>query len=170
MILINSSFQVENIKIMIDNLEQQQETFINETETARMEYEKEVEELKQAFDNATAEEKKAFEEEITKSFEEFVRVLESMEQQYNDQLAEVMSSLQRKKFGLRDASMNQRTMVLNLFVDKCDTMYYNSFHLCDSHDTPMISDDFSTLLLDLKQIQWDTLTSTDDGGKKFLRR
>ena len=85
---------------MIDNLEQQQETFINETETARMEYEKEVEELKQAFDNATAEEKKVFEEDITKSFEEFVRVLESMEQQYNDQLAEVMSSLQPKYEGI----------------------------------------------------------------------
>ena len=42
---------------MIENLETQQEVFKNQTETARKEYEKEVDELKHAFDNATAEEK-----------------------------------------------------------------------------------------------------------------
>ena len=154
--------QVENIKTMIENLETQQTIFINEIEAARQEYENEVEELKQAFDTATAEEKKAFEENITKAFEEFQRVLGVMEKQYNDQLAEVMAALQIKKFGLRDASMNQRSMMLSLFVDKCDTMTYNSFHICNEQDVPMMSDDFGTLLLDLKQIEWDTLTSTED--------
>ena len=155
-------FQVENVKKMIENLETQQQLFINQTEASRQKYEREVEELKEAFDNATAEEKKAFEEEITKSFDEFVRVLDDMEEQYNNQIAEVMTSLQEKKFGLRDASMNQRSMILNLFVDACDSMTYNSFHICNTNDVPMISDDFGTLLQDLKQIEWDALTSTED--------
>ena len=39
---------------------------------------------------------------------------------------------------------------------------YNSFHACNPADVPMMSEDFGTLLLDLKQIEWDTLMSTED--------
>ena len=147
---------------MLERLESKQAEYENDVEAARKAYEEKVAELEKAFDEATTEEKKQFEEEITAAFSQFEDTLTLLETQYNNELGELMSSIQAKNFGLRDASMNQRSMVMTLFYDACDTMFYNSFHVCDQKELPMMSDDFSTILEALSQIAWDTLTDPDN--------
>ena len=144
---------------MLVELNATQEQYLNETEAARAAYEEKVNELELAFDNATAEEKKKFEEEIMAAFDAFQDTLNVMEKEYNDALGELMSSIEGKKLGLRDASMNQRSMTMGLFYDACDTMFYSSFHICDMKELPMMSDEFTGILNALSNIEWDALTN-----------
>ena len=147
---------------MLEELEAKQAQYEEDVEASRAAYEEKVAELEQAFDEATAEEKKQFEEEITVLFDKFEDTLNSLQKEYNDDLGEVMTSIQEKNFGLKDASMNQRSMVMALFYDACDTMFYSSFHKCDREELPMMSDDFTVILEALSQIKWDTLTDTSN--------
>jgi hypothetical protein len=61
-------------------------------------------------------------------------------------------SLQEKMFGLKDASMNQRSMIMPIFISSCDNLFYNAFHTCDQTDIPMMSADFGALLEELNVI------------------
>merc|ERR1712080_191441 len=54
------------------------------------------------------------------------------------------------------------TMAMNLFYDVCGTRFFSSFHVCDQKELPMMSDDFTTILKALNDIQWDTLTDASD--------
>ena len=131
---------------MLVDLQSKQEKYEQDMDKARKEYEDKVKELEKAFDEATAEEKKQFENEIMSSFNSFKDTFNILRKQYNDELGELMSSIQAKTFGLRDASMNQRSMVMKLFYDACDTMFYTSFHVCNKNELPMMSDDFASIL------------------------
>ena len=150
-------FQVDDINKMLEELEHQHEEYENDVEAARKAYEDEVSELEKAFDDATAEEKKEFEENINTLFNNFTNTLDSMEKRYNDAIGEVMSSLQAKLFGLRDASLTQRSMVMPLFYDSCDVLFYSSFTVCSSEELPMMTDQLETILEALSKIQWDSL-------------
>ena len=147
---------------MLEELEATQAQYEEIVEASRKAYEDEVAELEQAFDEATAEEKKQFEDQIMALFGNFEDTLNGMQKEYNDDLGELMMSIQMKNFGLKDASMNQRSMVMALFYDACDTMFYSSFHKCDREEMPMMSDDFTVLLEALSQIKWDSLTDTSN--------
>ena len=69
-----------------------------------------------------------------------------------------MTAIQSKLFGLRDASMNQRSMIMPLFYDACDVLFYSSFSVCDADQIPMMSDDFSKILNALSEIEWQSLS------------
>ena len=118
---------------MLIDLEIQQEKYSNDTDAARAAYEEKLNELEKAYNETTTEEKEQFEAEIMEAFDIFQDTANTLEKEYNHELGELMSSIQAKKLGLRDASMNQRSMVMNLFYDACDTMFYSSFHVCDQN-------------------------------------
>ena len=59
--------------------------------------------------------------------------------------------------------MVQRSMVMNLYQDFCDGLFYFSFTECYSeHYVGTMSDDFGSMLENLKDIQWDTITSMEN--------
>ena len=153
---------MERINTKLDDLEAKQAQYEEDVEASRAAYEDKVAELEQAFDEATAEEKKQFEDEIMVLFGNFEDTLNGMQKEYNDELGDLMMSIQMKNFGLKDASMNQRSMVMALFYDACDTMFYSSFHKCDREEMPMMSDDFTVLIEALSEIKWASLTDTSN--------
>ena len=142
---------------MLEALEHQQEEYENNVEASRKAYEEKVSELEKAFDDITAEERKEFEENINMLFDNFTTTLDSMEKKYNYAIGEVMNSLQSKLFGLRDASLTQRSMAMPLFYDACDVLFYSSFTLCSPDELPMMTDQLETILEALSSIQWDSL-------------
>ena len=154
--------QVEEINKMLEELSAKQEEYQKDTDAARKEYEDKIAELEAAWDTASTEMKKEYQEQILSLYSNFQNTFNILKKQYNDELGELMSSIQAKKFGLRDASMTQRSMVMTLFYDACDTMFYSYFHTCDQTEMPMMSDEFSTILGALSQIEWDDLTSTSN--------
>jgi len=54
--------------------------------------------------------------------------------------------------------MVQRSMIMNLYQDYCDGLFYLAFTEC-SGDVPTMSDEFSVLLEKLSQLQWDSATA-----------
>ena len=137
----------------IKELERQQNQYERDVDKCREEYEAKVEELKQAYEEATAEDMKRFQEEITEKYTNFTATFDAMRNSYNDQLNNLAVSIQEKMFGLRDASMNQRSMIMPIFISSCDNLFYNAFYTCDQNEMPMMSEDFSTLIEDLNAIQ-----------------
>merc|ERR1719300_1999510 len=68
-------------------------------------------------------------------------------------------ALYAKVANLKQHSMVQRSMVMNLYQDFCDGLFYFSFTECYSeHYVGTMSDDFGSMLENLKDIQWDTIT------------
>ena len=142
---------------MLEELEFQHDAYEEDVEAARKAYEDEVDALEKAFDEATIEEKRQFEASINMLFENFTQTLDRMEDRYNNAIAQVMSSLQAKLFGLRDASITQRSMCFPLMFDACDVLFYSSFTICDNQQIPMMSASFETILKALEEIEWDSL-------------
>ena len=58
--------------------------------------------------------------------------------------------------------MNQRSMIMVLYEDFCDALFYHSFTECSADQTPIMADDFSVLLQKLKSLQWDLVEAVLD--------
>lgn len=153
--------EVEHVNKMIEELQKQQREYMADTKAAREAYEKKTKELEDTFNKATADELKIFQTEIMNRLRVFEKAFSTQRKLYNAQLSVLIESIQSKRLGLREASMNQRSMLLPLFLDACDTMYYFSFYKCSVSDFPMLSDSFEKLLSALSDIKWTALTSTD---------
>merc|ERR1712136_344267 len=148
----NAKKQVRKIDREMKELERKQNQYERDIDKCRKEYEAKVEELKQAYETATEEDMKRFQDEITQKFTNFTNTFDAMRDDYNDQLNNLAVSLQEKMFGLRDASMNQRSMIMPIFISSCDNLMYNAFYTCDQTDMPMMSEEFSKLMRDLDAI------------------
>ena len=54
---------------------------------------------------------------------------------------------------------------MNLYQDFCDGVFYFSFTDCYADDyVPTMSDRFDTMLIKLKNIEWDGITSMETPG------
>ena len=93
-----------------------------------------------------------FEKEVMAKYDNFTTTFDGLRNSYNDQMNNLAVSLQEKMFGLKDASMNQRSMIMPIFISSCDNLFYNAFHACDQSDMPLMSEDFSKLIEELNAI------------------
>ena len=139
---------------------------------AKLKYERDVQELKDNYNTATNSQKENYRTKVTRSFNKLQNEVKSLESKYFIQLSSLQTSIHHKFIGLREHSMNQRLMVLDLFMNYCDVAFYHSFTTCENFDLPSISDDFGIILDKLSKLKWNTILSKykiDGNPQKFGR-
>ena len=92
--------------------------------------------------------------------------LASRRKQYFASLDHMANSLEEKKYGLKLASITHRSMLISLFDNYCQALYFSTFKLCDQTDKPFLGDEIEVLLDKLGNLQWDSIISKLDG--KYL--
>ena len=157
--MIDTTEEVERIKQLLVELEQKREDFENDRNNAKAEYEQWLEDLRANYENITEEIRAEYKEKATESFEKFKVVFKGLSDSYNDKIYDLMASIHRKFYGLKEHSMVQRSMIMTLYLDFCDANFYHTFETCDTQKMPSMSADLDTMLKSLIDIQWDSITS-----------
>merc|ERR1711915_69528 len=108
--------------------------------------------------------REAYKQNITKSYEEYKATFKTIANNYNAQIFKITESIHQKVYGLRDHSMTQRAMVMALFIDYCDALYYHSFTECGPflNIMPDMADEFGTITDKLLELKWNLLVTTAD--------
>ena len=151
--------QIEEITRQLADLEEMKNQFTEDREQAREEYEEELKRLQEQYHNISEELKAEFKEKILLSFNNFQMSFDALTNSYDTQMFMLISSIHQKIYGLKEHSMNQRSMIMSLYLDFCDADFYNSFRSCQEQNMPYMSDDFDTLISKLIDIQWDSVIS-----------
>jgi len=154
--------EVQRIKEMLDELEQHREDYQDYMEEAQRKYEEEVERMKEEYHDMSDEMREEFKANITASFQNYQQIFLQQRAQYNVRLSQLITSITDKSYGLKTHSMNQRGMIMSLYMDFCDAYFYHSFSICEEDDIPLMSDSFELLLEKLSNIKWDSVTSNAD--------
>ena len=95
-------------------------------------------------------------------FDKFKAEFEKSSNEYVGKMNTLTGTLYSKVAQLKQASMTQRSMVMNLYQDFCDGLFYHSFSNCDEEKVPTMSDDFDTILEKLNSLSWDSADWQDD--------
>ena len=154
--------QIEDITKQIEDLKAMKEQFMADREQSKKDYEDQLEEMKASYHNITDELRAEFKEKIMFSFKQFETSFNSLSKSYDRQIFLVISTIHQKFYGLKEHSMNQRAMILSLYLDFCDAEYYNSSKTCGEQNLPYMSDDIDTLLGKLIDIQWESVISNEE--------
>ena len=154
--------QVERIELKLTYLEVQHKAYIEWMNQHRDDYQDKCDEFAAAYNNASQAAKDAYKKEIIELFDEFRKAFEESNNQYIFMMNELTASLYEKAATVKQYSMVQRSMIMNLYQDFCDGLFYFSFKNCYADDDfPTMSDDFGSILQKLKNIQWDSITSME---------
>ena len=156
-----STIEIQKIIEEITKLDNAQNTFVKDRKTAMNNYELQIEEFQQIFEEANSNQKQSHKKIILGSFNEFKNSFNSLKNEFLKHLSSLQTSIHQKFYGLKEHSMNQRSMVLALFMDYCDAEFYNSFRSCDSQNIPSMSEDFESILTKLNDLKWNTIVSKD---------
>lgn len=154
--------EIKRIEQLLVDLAQERENFEADRNQAKAEYEQWLEDMKAEYDQMTEQLREEYRKKITESFEKFKSVFKGLSVSYNDQIYHLMAAIHQKFYGLKEHSMNQRAMVMSLFVDYCDADFYHTFQTCDKKNLPYMSDDLDTILAKLIDIQWETITASEN--------
>ena len=160
---------VERIEQMLVDLQHQQEQYMEDMEERRQEYEDKCDEFASAYDTASDANKEAYKQEIMDLFDRFNEAFEASNKEYIAKMNELTAALYAKVAGVTQHSMVQRSMIMNLYQDYCDGLFYFSFTECftDQQSVPTMSDDFDTLLLKLNEIEWNSINSMESWNGNF---
>jgi hypothetical protein len=158
----NTLEEIHRIEQLLVDLQAEREEFEANRDQAKQEYEQWLEDMKADYEHMTAELREEYRQKITESFEKFKTVFKGLSDSYNNQIYQLMASIHRKFYGLKEHSMNQRAMIMALFVDYCDADYYHTFRSCDKKNLPYMSDDLDTILAKLIDIKWETVTASEN--------
>jgi len=128
-----------------------------------IEYENELKVMEFYYVDITQELREEYRKNITALYDDFQSVFIQQFNGFIHQTYLLMNGIQQKFFGLKIHSMNQRAMVMSVFVDYCEADFYNTFETCDQHIVlPYLSDQFDTLLHKLVQLDWNAVTSPNN--------
>ena len=95
-------------------------------------------------------------------FNNFTQAFEDSNKKYIERMNNLTAALYTKVASVKQHSMVQRSMIMNLYQDYCDGLFYFSFTDCfGNDDIPTMSDEFGTILMKLNDIQWDSITSME---------
>jgi len=158
----NTLEEIHRIEQLLVDLQSERDEFEANRDQAKQEYEQWLEDMKAEYEHMTEELREEYRQKITESFEKFKTVFKGLSDSYNDQIYQLMASIHRKFYGLKEHSMNQRAMIMALFVDYCDADYYHTFRSCDKKNLPYMSDDLDTILAKLIDIKWETVTASEN--------
>ena len=151
--------QVQRVEQMLEDLQQQHDEYIDSMNERREEYEGKCDDFAEDYQTASDAAKEAYKEEITKLFEQFKQAFEESNAAYIKRMNALSGSLYEKAASVKQHSMVQRSLMMNLFQDYCDAEFYVYFAECD---TPTMSDDFGAILSALTDLQWDAITSLEN--------
>ena len=154
--------QVKDVEKMLEDLIADHEEYKQSNDQRRDEYQEKTDEFAGAFNDASEELKEQFRIEITELFNNFKEGFEASNKQYIERMNNLTAGLYTKVASVKQHSMVQRSMIVNLYQDFCDGLFYFSFADCIAEgNIPTMSDDFGTLLFKLKQLEWDAITSAE---------
>jgi len=155
--------QVTRAQEMLDDLIAQHEEYINSMNERRDEYQNKTDEFAKEYDKASNATKEAFKIKIKELFARFESNFSSSNEQYIQNMNRVTEALYTKVASVKQHSMVQRSIIMNLYQDFCDGLRYFSFTECyESKNIPTMSDSFSTLLDKLSELEWDSITSAEN--------
>jgi len=158
--------QVERVKKMLEDLQKQHEEYVEWMNQHRDEYQNKTDEFAAAYANSSTADKEAFKEQIIFLFEKFELAFEDSNNKYIAMMNDLTGALFEKVASVKQHSMVQRSMVMNLYQDYCDGLFYFSFTECYKDNpteqyVPTMSDDFQSFLFKLKNIEWDSITNME---------
>ena len=159
---------VETIKETLEKLQESANNYNNTMNSVQQDYYDKIEEMKEQYEQMEEEMRQKFIEEIKERFEKFKQTYDEMRDSYLQALDESSTAVQDKIYGLNIASMTQRSMLMVLYRDFCDTIFYHSFTICNEDDVPLMGDEFDKLLLKLNNIAWDSITSSSNLPRKII--
>jgi len=161
--LQNAVNDVERIQKLLVNLQQQHQDYIDEMQRRRDEYQDMCDDFENEYNNATTETKEAFKKDIMELFNKFKEKFEESNKNYTQSMNQLTGALFTKVVSLKQHSMLQRSMIMNLYQDFCDGLFFFSFSECDSNleSYPTMSAPFETILESLNNIAWDSITSLE---------
>ena len=165
--LVRATENVENIKETLEALQQDTNNYNSNMNSISEDYYNKINELNQNFQDMTEEMRMKFIEEIQEKYDEYAQKYNEMRDSYLESFDKTLTAVQDKIYGLNVASMTQRTMLMVLFRDFCDTLFYHSFSECNEKDVPIMGDDFDELLRKLSNIEWDSITSITNLPRKY---
>lgn len=154
--------EVSRIMDRMALLKYQHKFFVADMNKTRDEYQDETDAFADAYEDASAETKEEFKTNITILFDKFKAEFEKSSNEYVGKMNTLTGTLYSKVAQLKQASMTQRSMVMNLYQDFCDGLFYHSFSNCDEEKVPTMSDDFDTILEKLNSLSWDSADWQDD--------
>jgi len=151
--------EIDDILNKRQALEDERKIFENDRNKAKEEYERWLKDLQDQYNDITEEALAEFKEKITDSFKAFQQTFTRIADAYKDQLFSVTEGIHQKFYQLKEHSMTQRAMVISIYQDFCDALYYATFKSCtaDEYKMPSMSDEFEEILEFLSDIQWDAI-------------
>jgi len=147
------------IQVALQNSSKSAADYQDTIKRVQKEYEDEVEKMKQEYSTLSAAKRAAYQKSITDKFNAYKASFNSERDTYLTALDGTVTSVQNKVYGLRMASMTQRSMLSVMFLNFCDFLYYHAFEECNQDEVPLLGDDMQTLLTKLNNIQWDTVVN-----------
>ena len=154
--------EIEYIQEMIETLLKEQEEFEKNRDESRNDYENQLKDMEERYANMTQELREEYRKNITASFAKFKDNFKGIAEAYNNQIYSLMGGIHKKLYGLKEHSMNQRAMIMNLFMEYCDADFYHTFTPCDDHGLPFMSDEIDIILRKLNDIQWNSVTANEN--------
>ena len=82
--------------------------------------------------------------------------------EYKYDIKELIRSIQLNVDTLKIASMTQRSLVMDIYTYYCKTLFYFAFMHCNKDLIKGITGSNKDVLLNLKTIHWDAITSIDN--------
>ena len=154
--------EILSIQEMIETLIREQEEFETNRDESKEEYENQLKEMEERYANMTQELREEYRKNITASFDKFKNNFKGIAEAYNNQIYSLMGGIHQKLYGLKAHSMNQRSMIMNLFMEYCDAIFYHTLTSCDDQGLPFMSDEIDVILQKLNDIQWNSVTANEN--------
>ena len=158
--------QVQNIEDAKDVIQDKAEDFNESILKTKQSYEEESVGLIQSYQGASEQRQREIKQQMTERYTRMMNDFASKRGEYFTSLDHMADSLEEKKYGLKLASINHRSMMLTLFNGYCQALYYTTFKQCDQDDKPLLGDKMEVLLDKLFNLKWDSIISKLDG--KYL--
>ena len=154
--------QVTRAQEMLDDLIAQHEEYITSMNASRDAYQNKTDEFSKEYDAASNATKEQFKKEIIELFDRFEAEFDKSNEQYVSNMNRVTDALYTKVATVKQHSMVQRSIIMNLYQDFCDGLLYFSFTECYANkDIPTMSDSFGKLLEKLNELRWNSITSVE---------
>ena len=119
--------EIVAIKEMLETLIKEQEEFEKNREQSREEYENQLKVMEERYANMTQELREEYRKNITTSFNNYQENFRGIAEAYNNQIYFLMEGIHRKLYGLKEHSMNQRSMIMNLFMEYWEADFYHTY-------------------------------------------
>ena len=149
--------QVADIQKGLEDLEATQNDYQDQMSQNQQDYQNLLHELEMKYENMSIEMRHEYLQNITEKFEAFKATYANMKELKIQSLQSTIDAVLYKSYGMKETSMTQRSMIFVLYQDYCQALFYHKFEDCRSEDFPLMSDDFSSLLIKLNSLQWDAI-------------